>query len=215
MALTTKKDFAAKVGMTTKELAVYKRRRKVEYEENGLVDDTKAVNKAFLIEYSGKAEVKEYKKANAGAMAGKVPLKGVALPEGMDADDVALEQPVLPVNNRFTEADQQYSEERARRTRLLADLKQMEIDRAMGLLIDYASVKTLISEFSRNLNTEVKNAVESILSLVGSMYGLSNKQSADLRREAFARINLANETAISETKKGLQVITDETLGKVA
>lgn len=213
MALLSKKEFATACGMNTGQLSVsINRDKKVNVRGDGMIDTSDEKNSLFLLKRKSKAKendlssVTDSVKPEVSTEKAKNTKKEIKYTDDDSEVEVSDDEEKIM---GIPESDKKYQHYRALRTQKLAELAQMEIEKQMGLLIDYESVRSLLLIHSKSLTVSFKTCVEGIIDRIGDMYEVGAKDKSQLKRDALEKINVAGEDAISESKKSLKIIVQK------
>lgn len=187
MATFSKKEFAAKCGMSTSKLAVYSKRLKVVLTDDK-VDDTLPQNQTFLAKHGGK------------------PLK-VTKPDRKSGkskeDDVPKE-----VSKAFSlDIDRKIVENE--KAQLGKQLLQAKIDRHRGEFIPFADVKSAVDQHFRDCTIHFGQGIQNLLTEVAHKAKLNINQKAELHTAMQKIVNDSVNRAIDATIATLRNIQKE------
>lgn len=191
MALHTKKDFAKMCGLTTGNLSVYEKRKKVIY-SGDYIDDNIDLNKSFLESRKTKLEVSEpVEEKTLPAENVKKVKKGDAKPE-LSAPDVPKTAP----NTRTTEFLRHENEKRSLQNERLKeeiDLIRMKKSKIGADTLPVGVIKAFIVIQAESAKVSWENATKEWLVRLTSKLQLSK----DLQAEIYKGINeTVNDTVV-------------------
>jgi len=187
MSNLNKKDFAKLCEMTTSELSVYIKRKKVIVQRNGYIDTKNEVNKLFIAKKNA-VEVKEKpeKQQKKGAK--------VEENEGEGGELLGIE-----------------------RKRKQAELEKLRIETRISLLkeeklkggtIPIDIVKMIIANLSKSFINEFKNGSDDLIRVLTKEKNFSHKEISDLRGNLSNIINNSMKRGIENSKKEMKAVAD-------
>lgn len=194
MAHLTKKEFAAKTGQTTKTLSTYILRHKVTVEDNGLIDTTLEINKAFMGVHSAKADLK-----SSVAPPIVIPVENV-----LSSVKASRRKEITQVADDGDEEENQEDENgipalfisekrlkhaQAKKTEAAEELDRLRIEKLKGDVVPTEPIEILIFQFKQYLLTQQKIGYESFLNEITQKYSISSADMAFYRSFFIKAIN--------------------------
>jgi len=169
-------------------MSVMIERGKVILNENGDVDTANEINRAYMMKAATRKKAKME--------------DDVEEDDFDDIEDVDGEQMSLTRSER---ALKHYMAVRAKKG---AEIDELKIQKLNGMIVPTELVKHVIKNYSSNTGKAIKEVLEDMLNIWGSKYGISEADIKDMRKKGIDRINVANELAVSDTKKELARIVE-------
>lgn len=221
MACYSKKEFAEKCGLETKNLAVYIKRGKVIVTKKGdeeVIDAALQENKAFLAQRKGKQteaqlvrEIQRRLPAEQG-----VPVPADVNPAGAhdlgaDQDHDEDESPDYIMS--IAQATKQKLHWEARKKQRETSLLQLKEQKMKGEVIPYQVITPLFLQHNQSMITEFKNAAEEIVRMMAKRTGMSNADQSEMKGDIIRSINAAMGKATEATIKGIESIVNEFVQK--
>lgn len=221
MALNTKKQFAERVSMTTRQLSVYISRRKVVVVDE-LIDPLNDTNKAFLLKYGGKADVRKEnvepkktapgksrknKKANSKQPIGIVQ-KGQVRPSSEDDDEESSDDSIM----KIWESEQEYQHWRALKNKTSVVKADLEIAKMKGEYIATGMVKALFQQHNQSVLMAMKNMLDGELRFMAKQFDIPLVRVAEIKGRWIKSLNEATDNARKATAKSVTNIINEYTG---
>ena len=232
--LYTKKQFGALVGIKTKDLSNYIKRRKLITTADGIFLDTEDdLNRAFLIHMGVEAappEIPALEEEPArkepswagredellAAQRRKAVKPKVEKPAASnplidpDADRKELQKRLAEMGIKsFAESEQVLKHWQAQKVEMEAELKQLDFDRKMGNLIPAGTIGNIISQLSRSFTAAFRQVSDGMADRYTVKYKINARDAADLRKHLVAAINNGIEAAVKDAKKAVASIAKE------
>lgn len=207
MALYTKKEFADRCGVETKNLSVYIKRGKVVVQPDGMINDSVSQNRLFIQKNQGqqteKQIVNELKKKQQFAEA----MEDAPIDEQLKvaaAKASAGERPPMDLVDstewlRYWDAQKREKEN-----------EKLELDnqKKRGETVPSEVVQNLIYRHNQNVMTQFKNSAEEIVRMMGHKYGMTSADMSEARGQILKSINSFMGKAKDESLAGLQNIVE-------
>ena len=198
--MLTKKKFATKCGIKTKDLSVYIIRSQVIQTKNGLINDQNEHNYAFLIK-KGIAKYKAKVKPKTKPL-----MKSIANP--------VVETPLVdPEMARhileLAELDKLKKQADVDKLMYEIELKRIAVEKQQGLLIPTELATSVIQLQAESLKTSYYAACERLIIVIIQKKKLKNQEMANIRKELTCNINYAIDYGIEEALKGIKRIVEE------
>ena len=197
MALVTKVVFSEMCGMGTGNMANNKKRGKVVYEDNGLIDTCNSINKSFLVKHSSKAEKVKISKPE---KVKQIPREETFI-EPVESEDSDVNENGIPAIHI---SDARYKHALARKTEAGEELERLKIEKLKGDVIPTAPIETLIFQFKQYTLTQQKIANEAFLNEITHKYSITNADMAYYRGFFIKGLNNAVKAATSLFLKDLE-----------
>lgn len=208
MTLYSKKDFATKCNIETKNLSVYITRKKVICLGDGMIDDADPRNALFLEKRKSKTETTETAEEE------------IPLTDTEDVGETTVIQLKRPKKSANTGENEENIDENAslsaldKRKTLLevqkkeADLEKVRLQNAKlkGEVIPFGLMNPLIAQNNQSIVTEFKNAGDELILEISKKKTLSGEEVAYLTGKLVYLINDAVRKAQDQTIKSLDLI---------
>ena len=202
MALLTKKEFAGRAGLTTRELAVYVKRKKVMMLESGLIDDSFQMNIDFINRHASK------KKHSAEARKPQAERKA----EPKTAEQQKKETNQTELLDLEKEQKQLSIEGKKKEVALL----EQRIRKINGELIPTDLVKLTFGHVFRELAISAKQEIDKLITDISKKAKLNGNQTAELRGSMIRVINQSINNGTNNAAKNLQnIISEYSVNKTA
>lgn len=200
MPIYTKKEFAQLIGKTTKDLAVYIGRGKVNLTNDGKIDTSDLKNANFYQVYSAKSELK----AEAPPVIRR-PKKVIIEDEEIPEPDFAFDSDIPAY--AVSEQKLKYLDTLKREKEIEAlELKNQKIK---GEVVPADLIQPILLQQNRNMMIEIKNGMEEVLRSVAKRFDLTLADVADYRKQITYTINDSAKKAIENSKKALVSILND------
>jgi very-short-patch-repair endonuclease len=209
MALFTKKEYADKCNITTRELAVYIKRRKVFIDTSSMVDDGNAMNAQFLkkmesrplknktdkiVEEKRSSEVQETPKMK--RFTGKTPDVTDKFDERFDLDTAKRRMEIEKMQRESRKAD-------------------MEHEKMLGNLLPTDPIRIVINQTLKSYAVTFRHAAEKIIVEFSKKAKMNRNDMAEMRGMLLQSVNKATDEGIENSKKSIQNIIQEYVSKKA
>jgi hypothetical protein len=199
MALMSKKEFAGKCGMKTKQLAVYIKRGKVLVDDEEMIDDNNLQNVDFYKHHSSKPK-----------RTTEIKSEGVAKPKTKPVKASKKEQ-----REQSEKTETLYDLEKEKKSldietnRKRNELLSMELAKKSGKLIPTSDVKALFAQHSKSITVSFGQFIEGFLSEIGKRSKLNANQIAEMRGRMIVMLNQSVDEAVDSTRKSLENLRSE------
>lgn len=210
MALLTKKDFAARCSLPTKNLATYIGRGQVVVAENDLIDDEDGVNQVFLAKRAALEEKKgatpptapqpARKAAKTSRAAAKAPAKAMRPAEKSVGKGAGSE---------YFELDLQMKRQDLLKKQEDTEFTKLKKEKMQGLLIPSQLLKPVITRHNQNLINAFKQAADEVVRAFAKKKGLSGSELAEMRGEIVRAANEGMKKATAGTVAAVDGIVNE------
>jgi hypothetical protein len=195
MALLTKKDFAARCNLATRELSTYIKRGKVVCVDD-LIETTNEANRAFLEKWSGRNRTRQKSKA----------ANEVQVPNSENSVNEGNQQEIIP---ELSESERRLKYlETEKRGREIEKL-QIEIDKKKGEVVPSGLLIPLIERHNHFLQAGFVEAGEKFLAIVMKKYEISAADLNDYNSSLARSITSAIDKAIKGSKSSFANIIQE------
>ncbi|MBX9450020.1 MAG: hypothetical protein KL787_10025 [Taibaiella sp.] len=206
MALFTKKEFAEKCGMMTKNLSVYVGRGQVIVRDDKLIDDSDPINQSFLQKHSSKimtsdeeAEIIE----RVNSVTRKINLE---LSEMADSEDSSGDLGGIP-SYKVSEQLLKYLDTKKREKEvLLLEIKRQKLE---GEVIPSELIPPVILQMNHSLMTEIKNELEEVLRTITNKHRITHTELSEYRRMVTDSLNSGASKAAASAKASIQALISE------
>lgn len=195
MALLSKKEFADKCGMTTRELAVYISRKKVLIGDGDQIDDTQLINSAFSAKHSEK---------KMGTQASAPEKKSKPTPQ----DKKAAKQKEESINNLHTLEKEKKALD-IEKTRREVELLNDKRDKQRGKFMPIDILKPLLTQHFKDITIAFTQGVDGMLAVIYKKTKLNVNDQAALRMEIIQLINESVNKSIDATQKSVNIIVKD------
>lgn len=227
MGLFSKKEFGAMVGMNTRALSVYIKRKKVVVGDNDMIDDKHHVNADFLIRRKDDIsqpdvqDAKESLQTNSAEEAlptpvpdkRKAPKPGKAGKKGKPKPPAPRGPAKTPAQTRQAESlyqlEKEYKETGIEKTKAESELLAMKRDRLKGLVIPTDIVRMLFVQHSKAIVVGFEQGVEKLMLEIAKKARLGRNDMAELRGKLIKIINTSVDTAVETSKKNVKNLVEE------
>lgn len=201
MALYSKKEFAAKCGVTTSVLAVYLKRKKIVMDGDN-IDDNNPINVAFFQKHSQR-HLPPAGTDDGGVGTVKSPAKTKTQPD-RKAEARKKEQ-----SQTLFELEKEAKQHGIEKTKEEIDRLRMQKHKLNGYLIPTDMVKTLFGQHFRAVTVSFKEGADNILVKWAKRFRMNRNDIAELRGEMIAIINESIDKAVDESQKNLSHLVAE------
>ena len=219
MALHPKPDFAKLCGISTREISIYAKRKKIVL-SGDYIDDSLEVNRLFIekrkIKLSetggstrGDNSTPPHQKRNPHYSSPEVDEQDVPDVGDIDDDDNEAGWDSKTMQG-LTKQKLVVEIEKKKREIALLKIRQEKLN---AVVIPTDLVKIIFAQHSRSIATEFKNSVDTILTLISKKADLRIEQTAELRGSLLQQINEAMERSVTESKKNINNIVKEFIEK--
>lgn len=191
MAIYSKKEFAEKCNMPTKNLAVYVQRKQIVLGKKGTIDDTNEVNRLFLQKREAKGKVKAARKA----------LTQVKTNDEEDAEE--MEDAGIP---SLTVSTQRLKHLDALKRENEIKKQEFELAKKKGEVIPIELMKPVVTQHNQSIVVEFKNAVDEIIRIISKRKSLSIEEIAEIKGESVQAINGAIGRATTVTVSSIDKV---------
>lgn len=209
MGLFSKKEFAGKVGMSTRTLAVHIIRKKVLVSDN-LIDDALQINQEFLERYSGRISSPS---EGAVATSGKPRTK----PRGDKNNSVAAKEIAYPGKSledmektqTLYSLDKEQKVATIEKTKADIQLLAMKRDKMRGLVIPTDIVRALFMQHSKSIVVSFEQGVDKMIIEIAKKAKLGRNDIAELRGKMILIVNESVDAAVKESQVSIKNLVEE------
>lgn len=209
----------------TKHISTYSKRRQIVVEEDGTIDASNEINYAFLIQkgfveskkQNGTADGRSSKKIVTTKKTKAKPISKKNLvtkheeehPPEKTAEQLEIEYEKRQRIEELASMDRDKLQADTAKKRHDAEIARIKMEKLQGLLIPTDLVMSVIQLQSESLKTSYHDASEKLIIIFSQKKKLTNKEMGDLRRELTGVINMAIDSGINESKRGIKKIVKE------
>lgn len=194
MAVYSKKEFADKCGMPTKNLAVYVQRKQLVIKKDGTIDGNNDKNRVFLEKRLAKGKVKAAKAS--------VP----QVKTNAEEDEEFLEDAGIP---SLTVSTQRLKFLDAQKREIEIKKQEFDLAKKRGEVIPTELMKPVVLQHNQSIVVEFKNAVDEVIRIIAKRKALTVKEVAEIKGESIKAINDAMARATTVTVNNIeQVLAD-------
>jgi hypothetical protein len=212
MAFLTKKEFAERCGMNTKNLAVYKKNGKVVYTDDGRLNDQIEPNKSFLETYSQKALAKKGVK--------ELRLIRPPRPEEMEEGFIEAERKIAEEKDEDLKESLSYAalqkkklEEQVEKLKNENRKLKLGNEKVVGNYVPTDQVRLILIQFGEAIHLAWENEMEERDGRLAAKYKLDREQITELRSDRNNSVNITKERALKNAKTMLRRLQNETSDK--
>lgn len=200
MAIYSRKEFATKCGMATNELSVYISRRKVVVVDD-TIDTANQLNFTFFTKKQQNNEATE--NITRQQEINKTQTQETGKPKTRNKPRSESDQ------DYFFQLEQEQKEIQIEKAKQEVELLKIKTEKAQGVVIPTDLVKIIFSQHTKYMLVEFNNAADKMTLDISKKYGLSNAQTAELRKQLTSELNKAADKSIDESKKNIKGIVEE------
>jgi hypothetical protein len=196
MAVYSKKELSALVGIEPKNISVYHRRGKLQMID-GKIDTENLLNAAFLEKYRGRNSSKI---TNPETEPNKVP------PITPPTDDILI----IPTESQsYTESERQLKYLDTLKRKKEIEKLDIEIAKKKGEVVPTELLNPIVLQNNQSMVTQFKYTVDEIIRIFSAKMQLSGVDQAEIRGKCIKEINKASDKATEATINAIEVIINE------
>jgi len=193
MAKFSKKEFADRCGMATKNLAVYIKRGKVILLDDDYIDDVDHRNLAFLQKQKVKNGEKEVIVANVPALKSDKPAKSAEVDE----------------NNNYAALDLKKTSVQVEKLEQEVRLLKLKEEKLKGVVVPSELIKPVFLQHNQSIITEVHNSSAEFARIFAKKHSLNVNDVAEINGELIKWFNLAiNKATVLSVKSIDNIVND-------